>query len=244
MLGELPLFTAALSLNKEMFEDLLDYKEANLHERNSKEDDIYHALIRYAHYYPNKEDEVIEILKLIQTQDETKQNGTKADVENADTTNDISKTVKHADKITLEDQTKDTSKEPKPGILWSMKNDSGLNPLELATKSGLCKIFGTIYNSEPYFIEHGNDGLNDIKTYDITDLDPVVTSDACNDFADSGSILQFLFQIHPSLAFPFIRTPQVSKIIEEKWKYYKWINLALDDKTDRRSRRPAQFLRY
>ncbi|XP_052806444.1 uncharacterized protein LOC128235682 [Mya arenaria] len=201
-----------------MFEDLLDYKEANLHERNSKEDDIYHALIRYAHYYPNKEDEVIEILKLIQTQDETKQNGTKADVENADSTNDISKTVKHADKITLEDQTKDTSKEPKPGILWSMKNDSGLNPLELATKSGLCKIFGTIYNSEPYFIEHGNDGLNDIKTYDITDLDPVVTSDACNEFADSGSILQFLFQIHPSLAFPFMRTPQVSKIIEEKWR--------------------------
>ncbi|WAR05531.1 TRPV3-like protein [Mya arenaria] len=282
MLGELPLFTAALSFNKEMFEFLLN-EGADLYETNSTKDDIYHALIRYADYYPNKEDEVIEFLRLVMTKDETTRKETEAVVgENAETTNDslkgskstdttklgnnpakdtsnelkhadqtkqeytnkepskvpmsedkskqnkyptkdTSKEMKPADTTKQEESTKETSKKLKPGSLWSWKNDSGLNPLELATKFGLCKTFEMIYNSEPYFIEQGNDGLNDIKTYDITDLDPVVPKDVCYPSADSGFILQFLFQIHPSQAFPFIRTPQVSKIIEEKWKCYRWI---------------------
>ncbi|XP_052803877.1 uncharacterized protein LOC128233999 isoform X2 [Mya arenaria] len=276
MIGELPLFTAALSFNIEMFEILLN-KGADLYETNSTKDDIYHALIRYAHYYPNKEDEVIEFLRLIMAKVERTRN---ADVgENADTfddsskgskstdttklghdqTKDTSKELKHADKTKQEDQNNEPSQEPmtatsnkqeehptkessnklehansikqdkypkkdtSPGELWSWRNNSGLNPLELATKYGLCKIFGMIYNSEPYFIEQGNDGLNDIKTYDITELDPVLQSTARDHPADSGSLLQFLFEIHPSQAFPFIRTPQISKIIHKKWKYYRII---------------------
>ncbi|WAR05533.1 TRPV3-like protein [Mya arenaria] len=270
MIGELPLFTAALSFNIEMFEILLN-KGADLYETNSTKDDIYHALIRYAHYYPNKEDEVIEFLRLIMAKVERTRN---ADVgENADTfddsskgskstdttklghdqTKDTSKELKHADKTKQEDQNNEPSQEPmtatsnkqeehptkessnklehansikqdkypkkdtSPGELWSWRNNSGLNPLELATKYGLCKIFGMIYNSE------GNDGLNDIKTYDITELDPVLQSTARDHPADSGSLLQFLFEIHPSQAFPFIRTPQISKIIHKKWKYYRII---------------------
>ncbi|WAQ99486.1 hypothetical protein MAR_023859 [Mya arenaria] len=157
-----------------------------------------HALIRwrsYAHYYQNKVDDVINMLRTIKAIDETKQKELKAE---------------------HKDSTNATSMGPKPGTLWTWRNKSGLNPLELATKFGLCDIFVMIYNSEPYFIEQSNDGLKDIKKFDITDLDPIV-----HDASDSGSILNFLFEINPSKAMPFIRTPQISKIIEEKWSHYR-----------------------
>ncbi|WAR05532.1 hypothetical protein MAR_020901 [Mya arenaria] len=156
MLGDLPLFTAALSLNKdettrketkaavgenaETTNDSLkgskstDTTKLGNDPTKDTSDGLKHAY-QTAQEYTNKEP-----LNIPMIEDKTKQNKYP--------TKDTAKEMKPADSTKQEESTKDTSKELKPGILWSWRNNSGLNPLKLATTFGLFQIFGMIYKSE------------------------------------------------------------------------------------------------
>ncbi|WAR31031.1 TRPV6-like protein [Mya arenaria] len=217
MMGELPLTIAALTFDKGMF-DLLLNEGAEIDARNGRQgDNVCHSLIRYGYLYPDKLDDVVEMCRKI-TEDTTPF--------------DNSERAVRGRKLRKK--------------IWLMENNDGLNPLQLATTHGLHQVFCLVMDLEAYCSENCQDGLFDIKVYDVTEIDAISSmpkdelvgvdtsmntiltpenlsrrklSEKAAPF--KKSILMILMQLDPSVAFHFIMFPPIRRIINQKWRAYR-----------------------
>jgi ankyrin repeat protein len=150
MMGELPLSVASLTFNEDAVSILLEHG-ADMHAQNSYGDTVLHSLVKYSAVYPNKTDNVIEMFKYL--------NGLlKEDKSNNPCFRGIDSD------IFLEEDS----------YVWFLKNDENLTPLQLSAKLGVVEIFQFIIKLENvYSFVSTQDGLFDVKLYDITEIDTV-----------------------------------------------------------------------
>jgi ankyrin repeat protein len=66
MMGELPLSVAALTFNTDMVDTLVSHG-AKLHAVNSRGDTALHSLVRFAALHPEKEAEVVAMMRELHT---------------------------------------------------------------------------------------------------------------------------------------------------------------------------------
>lgn len=218
MMAELPLSIAAVTCNKGMFDLLIEY-DAELDGTNRHGDNACHSLIRYALLYPEKLQDVLDMCKYLSEDPAPYDNSDKAMINRK-----LRKKV------------------------WLMDNQDGYNPLQLAAKFGQHEIFTFIMNLDVYCCENVNDGLFDIKIYDVTEIDAIsymstkerTGLDTCPQIQTSiedvperkavpttkyscqRSILQMLLQLEPGCAFQFLLFPPLRRIIDNKWRMYRW----------------------
>ncbi|KAL3835963.1 hypothetical protein ACJMK2_021422 [Sinanodonta woodiana] len=65
MMGQLPLSIAALTDNKDMVKYLLEQKETDICQQNSKGDNLCHSLLKYANIIPDREDNAKDMMDFI-----------------------------------------------------------------------------------------------------------------------------------------------------------------------------------
>lgn len=145
MMGQLPLTVAALVGDTQIV-DLLIKNKADLHAQNKEEDTVFHSLVKYAAIYPEKVIGVIQMVRHIH-------NKIKSDFhEYLDT-----EMHRHTH-----------------SFLWFLRNKDNLTPLQLAAKHGVTELFEEILNiKDVYCYISANDGLFDVKEYDVTEIDTV-----------------------------------------------------------------------
>jgi transient receptor potential cation channel subfamily V protein 2 len=150
MMGELPLSVASLTFNEDAVNILLEHG-ADLHAQNRYGDTVLHSLVKYSAVYPNKTDNVIEMFKYL--------NGLlKEDKSNNPCFRGIDLD------IFLEEDS----------YVWFLENCENLTPLQLSAKLGVVEIFQFFINLENvYSFVSTQDGLFDVKLYDITEIDTV-----------------------------------------------------------------------
>lgn len=158
MMGQLPLTVAALTGNTEIVDLLLEYG-ANLHDQNEKGDTVFHSLVKYAAIYPEKVMAIIQMLQYLNQELESKYQIDTTVYNNSD--EDICRHI-HS-------------------FVWFMKNKENMTTLQLAAQHGVFQLFEVIINiRNVYCFIRENDGLYDVKEYDITEIDTVsivLTSD-------------------------------------------------------------------
>ena len=150
MMGELPLSVASLTFNENTVNILLDHG-ADMHAQNSYGDTVLHSLVKYSAVYPNKTDNVIEMFEYLNRllkkdkSIDTRSRGIDLD-------------------IFLEEDS----------YVWFLENCEKLTPLQLSAKLGVVEIFQFFINLENvYSFVSTQDGLFDVKLYDITEIDTV-----------------------------------------------------------------------
>lgn len=155
MMGQLPLSVAALTFNKNVV-DLLLNKGSEIHTQNKCGDTVLHSLVKYAAVYPDKTERAIDMLDYLNTKLEDTYSG----------------------KTNL----KDTIIEFHEGsCVWFLKNKENLTPLQLSAKLGVVEVFQFIMKlNEVYSFVNTDDGLFDVKLYDITEIDTVASLKATN----------------------------------------------------------------
>ena len=219
MMGELPLTVAALTLNTIIVDALLKHG-AELSKQNSSGDNVCHSLIKYAHLYPEKVSEVMKICEHIFKQSVLGTDG-KAGITDTDKCSDY---------------------------IWLMGNSDGLNPLKLSAELGQHLIFKYIMELKGvYCYINSEDGLFDVKVYDVTDIDAVselkfpdvipVDIDMFKPISESNSkkqrlsfnrklpMLETIFNSDASIVFKFIQMSPLHYVINRKWEFYKWFYL-------------------
>ena len=150
MMGELPLSVAALTFKTDMI-DLLLAKGAEMERQNSKGDTVFHSLIKYAAIYPEKHQNVLNTLAYLQG---------KITENNKQSSNDKIMDYESSNKC----------------FIWFICNEDGLNPLQLSASLAQPEFFNYILklpNVYCYLNEH--DGLFDMVSYDITEIDTIAT---------------------------------------------------------------------
>lgn len=151
MMGQLPLTVAALKGNKKIIKYLLKFG-AELQNRNEEGDTVFHSLVKYAAIYPEKVIGIVEIVRYLNEKVEFKI---------------------PLDENAFEDIEIDEYR-PISSFVWFLKNNENLTPLQLAAKHGVSKLFEEILNlKDIYCFIRENDGLFDVKEYDITEIDTV-----------------------------------------------------------------------
>lgn len=150
MMGELPLSVASLTFNKDTMHILIDHG-ADMHAQNSYGDTVLHSLVKYSAVYPNKTDNVIEMFKYL--------NGL---LKKGKSINPRFRCIDSD--IFLEEDS----------YVWFLENKENLTPLQLSAKLGVVEIFQFIIKLENvYSFVSTQDGLFDVKLYDITEIDTV-----------------------------------------------------------------------
>lgn len=77
-------------------------------------------------------------------------------------------------------------------FLWFVKNKENLTPLQLAAKHGVTELFEEILNlKNVYCYISSNDGLFDVKEYDITEIDTVSVIKSSQSLNTPKSIPQY-----------------------------------------------------
>jgi transient receptor potential cation channel subfamily V protein 2 len=150
MMGELPLSVASLTFNENTVNILIDHG-ADMHAQNSYGDTVLHSLVKYSAVYPNKTDNVIEMFKYL--------NGLLKKGKSI-----IPRSRGIDSDIYLEEDS----------YVWFLENKDNLTPLQLSAKLGVVEIFQFIIKLENvYSFVSTQDGLFDVKLYDITEIDTV-----------------------------------------------------------------------
>lgn len=145
MMGQLPLTVAALVGDTKIV-DLLIKNKADLHAQNKEEDTVFHSLVKYAAIYPEKVIGVIQMVRHIH--------------------NKIKSDFHEYSDIEMHRHTH--------SFLWFLRNKDNLTPLQLAAKHGVTELFEEILNiKDVYCYISANDGLFDVKEYDVTEIDTV-----------------------------------------------------------------------
>ncbi|KAL3835938.1 hypothetical protein ACJMK2_021425 [Sinanodonta woodiana] len=65
MMGQLPLSIAALTGDKDIVKYLLEQEETDIYQQNSDGDNLCHSLLKYANIIPDREDDALEMMRLI-----------------------------------------------------------------------------------------------------------------------------------------------------------------------------------
>ena len=126
MMGELPLFVAALTLDKAKVRTILTIDKACLHATNSKGDTVIHSLIRFAPYRPEQRPAFVEMIKLIY--EEAKEVDQKKSRKSNKNQHDMDLTNAHQNEF------------PLLYFLFRTENNGGYSPVELATKK-MCSAY-------------------------------------------------------------------------------------------------------
>nr|XP_034303068.1 uncharacterized protein LOC117680422 isoform X2 [Crassostrea gigas] len=166
MMGQLPLTVAALTGNTDIVDVLLEFG-ADLNIQNEEEDTVLHSLVKYAATYPEK---VITIIQMMQHINQKLEN-------------------KHRiDSSTFDHFGNDMHRKAN-SFLWLVKNKESLTPLQLSAKHGVTELFEEILNlKNVYCYISANDGLFDVKEYDITEIDTVSVINLAQSHKQSKSI--------------------------------------------------------
>ncbi|XP_069121392.1 transient receptor potential cation channel subfamily V member 5-like [Argopecten irradians] len=233
MMGELPLFVAALKLDFAMVDKLLEFG-ANICTRNASGDTIFHSMIRYLSRKRDKEDEIKRMMDHlnIHLQDITKQKKNEMEEE------DIRRLEN--DDNPDEENIKENMKRSNNYVhLWLMKDRDGLTPLKLAAKHQLVHVFEYILELKGvYCFQNEDEGLFDIKNYDVTEIDSIANynteieemqneedmDECCNSckvvFPENESVLEMMFDKNYTRKFSslIINMMPVKKLIKKKWK--------------------------
>lgn len=109
-------------------------------------------------------------------------------------------------------------------LFW--ENKSGMTPLRLAAKLGVSELFNYLINIEDvYCFQNVKDGLFDIRMYDVTEFDRLISHTENLEDSQKGkiSILESLFDskcTHKE-AFQILDQELVKFILDKKWRTYK-----------------------
>lgn len=109
-------------------------------------------------------------------------------------------------------------------LFW--ENKSGMTPLRLAAKLGVSELFNYLINIEGvYCFQNVKDGLFDIRMYDVTEFDRLISHTENLEDSQKGkiSILESLFDskcTHKE-AFQILDQELVKFILDKKWRTYK-----------------------
>lgn len=145
MMGQLPLTVAALRGDTGVVDLLIKY-EADLYTQNKEEDTVFHSLVKYAATYPEK---VVDVIQMV---------------------HHIHNKINSDFHVYLDTEMHRHTY----SFLWFLKNKDNLTPLQLAAKHGVSELFVEILNlKDVYCYISGNDGLFDVKEYDVTEIDTV-----------------------------------------------------------------------
>ena len=151
MMGQLPLTVAALKGDYDIV-DVLLYFGADLHIQNEEGDTAFHSLVKYSATYPEKVATIIQMLRYLNQKLEEKNSNDKGLFDSAGI-----ETYRHCN-----------------SLVWLLKNKENLTPLQLAAKLGVTELVEEILNvKDVYCFISANDGLFDVKEYDITEIDTV-----------------------------------------------------------------------
>ena len=236
MLGELPLAVAALTLNIEMFNKLVQYG-ASLHSKNTNSDTLFHSLVKYAHLYPENQ---LKVLEMFEHASETCSGHGDGNLQRTCMTDNFMASNMPAEDNVLKQ-------------IWKIKNCQGYNVLQLAAKLGRHAIFKTVMEMKNvYCYVNSEDGLFDVELYDVTDIDSladysvlntiVKAWDSCNQVSDINSsgktnnndtdsvrvshnnmpTLEMIIDNDPSTVFKFIELSPLRYVINRKWSFYRW----------------------
>ncbi|KAK7478454.1 hypothetical protein BaRGS_00030300 [Batillaria attramentaria] len=144
MMGELPLSIAALTFNDEMVELLLR-EGARIYTRTSRGDTVFHTLVRYAYYYPDKAKDVKTMIVKLHTL--------------------LSPQSGLGSYILHEADQRD---------VWLMENEDRLTALRLSAKLAQPELFKLILGLKGVYVHFNfKDGPFDSLRCDITEIDAV-----------------------------------------------------------------------
>lgn len=151
MMGQLPLTVAALKGDDVIADILLRYG-ADLLIQNEEGDTVFHSIVKYSATYPEKVSTMIHMLRYLNQK-----------VEDKDLT----------ERNTYDYSGTDMYRQPL-SFVWFLKNNDSMTPLQLAAKHGVTELFEEILNiKDVYCFISANDGLFDVKEYDVTEIDTV-----------------------------------------------------------------------
>ena len=251
MMGELPLSVAALKNDMEIVDLLID-SDVDVSRTNSQGDTVFHSLVKYAAVYPEKIQNVIDMMQFLNEKlvDKSKEWPMVEEPfeKSEDDTSEVIQTLHYS-------------------YVWFIQNEECLTPLQLAAKHGLSEVFEFILNiKDVYCYVSAHDGLFDVKLYDISEIDTVsnfktykmrktttarttsqkvspdrlegvarkqVTSSemdcfpCCygNKYPDTESVLEMMYDREYSsrAAFRIIELPPVKNIVKSKWSRYRYL---------------------
>lgn len=109
-------------------------------------------------------------------------------------------------------------------LFW--ENKSGMTPLRLAAKLGVSELFNYLINIEDvYCFQNVKDGLFDIRMYDVTEFDRLISHTENLEDSQKGkiSILESVFHskcTHKE-AFQILDQELVKFILDKKWRAYQ-----------------------
>lgn len=216
LIGQLPFSVAALACTNKDFRIInCLLKEVEIWKKNEAGDTVFHSLIRYADIYPEKMQHIRQTFDYIW--------------------NDVFSNYKNESESALENQI--------DSDFWKqMENGFGLTPLHLSAKLGVSEIFDLIIDTpNVYCFSNFQNGLFDIKVYDVTEFDRLISyTDPGNDLSEienvpqdknkhknntnrHNTILESLFDSKCSYqeAFQILNHQLVEFILKQKWYAYR-----------------------
>ncbi|XP_062574069.1 transient receptor potential cation channel subfamily V member 3-like [Saccostrea cucullata] len=145
LMGQLPLSVAALMMKKQDCLDTERFKTgASLWEKNSLGDTVFHSLIKYGDVYHEK---ILHVKAAFSYVWQRFRDEALKSPDNSPFITDI--------------------------LFW--ENNEGLTPLQLSAKLGVGEVFDYIINlSNVYCFQNVQDGLFDIRVYDVTEFDRLI----------------------------------------------------------------------
>lgn len=218
LIGQLPFSVAALVCTNKDFK-IIDYllEKVEIWKQNKAGDTVFHSLIRYADIYPEKMQHIRPTFEHIWSE--------------------VFSNYISESESALENQI--------DSDFWKqMENKSGLTPLHLSAKLGVSEIFDLIIDTQNvYCFKNFQDGLFDIKKYDVTEFDRLISytdpdngsterenvpqdeNKQKNNIKRQITILESLFDSKCSYkeAFQILNHQLVEFILKQKWYAYRWI---------------------
>jgi len=212
MMGELPLFAAALSFDHDMVAEMLQ-QGAKPYMTNSKGDTVFHSIIKYVSF--NK-DKIGDARRMIYSIHQA-----------------LNKNISMQKSRLKINGTQSKCKDYRH--VWFIKNKKGNTALKLAAKYHLAEICNDILNLEDIYCIHNiESGLFDEKRHDITELDSITQYKAqMEDTNQDGvlsriryrkreSVLETMFNREQKTnRITMIELPPVKALIKIKWKMYR-----------------------
>ncbi|XP_078327961.1 uncharacterized protein LOC111104880 isoform X2 [Crassostrea virginica] len=245
LMGQLPLTVAALVCKNNTFDIIktLLKNGARIWWRNENKDTVFHSLIQYADRYPEKMPHIQVTFKFLweeysgkQAKDTCKDEGSTESRSAGEISEKKANTLKHEmdEKITnspkhdMDEERSGTPKQdekkaktkPKHILFW--KNESKLSPLHLAAKLGVSQLFDYMVDIQ-YRSENIQDGLFDIREYDVTDFDRLIDYKEKSQNPTKLTVLERLFhkQCSQSEAFQMLNQELIKFILHKKWIAYR-----------------------
>ncbi|KAL3870599.1 hypothetical protein ACJMK2_038648 [Sinanodonta woodiana] len=213
MLAELPLSIAALTCKKEVFEKLLQHG-AKVDAVNSRLESIYHCFIVYAYLYPDKIDNILDMMKYIH--------------EESKVDDKSKKRLMLMNKMGRETPLQMAARYGQHRIFAYILEHAYCY---LSNKDGLFDIkMYDVTDIDPYLASalqrevHCSDTVNG-KDVDSTECVTKTSADSSPEKTISRNVSVFdtMFELSYTTAFEFLHRDPIRRLILKKWEYYRLI---------------------